>query len=109
MFPVSSGEIFTVFSYSYVDETLELAGQPGDDISENGIISGNVKPDYEILDLRVGFASQSNWEAVLFVDNLTDEEAIYTYSDVLAFNIPAYDRTVRNRPRTYGLSFTYNF
>ena len=107
--PTKSGEVFSVLSYSYVDETLELAGQPDDDLSGNGIISGNVKPDYEIVDLRVGYTSDGNWEAVLFVDNLTDEEAIYTYSDVLAFNIPAYDRTVRNRPRTYGLSLSYNF
>ncbi|MEP4148876.1 MAG: TonB-dependent receptor [Halioglobus sp.] len=107
--PTKSGEVFTVLSYSYVDETLELAGQPDDDLSGNGIISGNVKPDYEIVDLRVGYTSDGDWEAVLFVDNLTDEEAIYTYSDVLAFNIPAYDRTVRNRPRTYGLSISYNF
>lgn len=108
--PVSGGEWFTVLSYSYVDETLELAGQPNDPVQANGIASGNVKPDYEIIDWRVGFSSGSGWETVLFVDNLTDEDqAIFTYSDVLAFNIPAYDRTVRARPRTIGLSATYNF
>ncbi len=107
--PIKSGEVFTVLSYSYVDETLELAGQPGDDLTDNGIISGNVKPDYEIVDLRVGYTSDGDWEAVLFVDNLMDEDAIYTYSDVLAFKIPAYDRTVRNRPRTYGVSVSYSF
>ena len=49
------------------------------------------------------------WEAVFYVDNLTDEEAIYSYSDALAFNIEDYDRTVRNRPRTIGASFSYSF
>jgi outer membrane receptor protein involved in Fe transport len=107
--PVSTGEFFAVFNYNYVDETLEIAGQADSDVSGNDIVSGNVKPDYEILDLRVGFTSENNWEAVLFVDNLTDEEAIYSYSDVLAFQPSDYDRTVRNRPRTYGVSVSYNF
>lgn len=107
--PMDNGELYAIASYSYVDEQLELAGDASDDLSGNGIISGNVKPDYEIVDLRVGYTSNDNWEAVLYVDNVTDEEAIYTYSDVLAFNIPAYDRTVRNRPRTYGVSLSYSF
>jgi len=106
---VDSGEFFTVANYNYVDETLELAGKPGDDISGNGIISGNSKPDYGILNLRAGFTSSDNWEWVLYVENVTDEEAIYSYSDALAFNLTNYDRTVRNRPRTFGTSFTYNF
>ncbi|TDG13627.1 TonB-dependent receptor [Seongchinamella unica] len=107
--PVSYGEYFVVFNYNWVDDTLELPGKASSDVSGNGIISGNVKPSYEIMDLRLGFASDNNWEALLYVDNLADEEAIYTYSDALAFNIGAYDRTVRNRPRTIGASFTYNF
>jgi outer membrane receptor protein involved in Fe transport len=107
--PVSYGEYFAVFNYNYVDDTLELPGTKSSDISGNGIISGNVKPSYEILDLRLGFTSENNWEAVLYVENLTDEEAIYSYSDATAFNIDAYDRTVRNRPRTIGASLTYNF
>jgi len=107
--PVANGEYFAVFNYNYVDETLELPGQSGDDISGNGIISGNSKPDYEILNLRLGYASSNNWEILVYAENLTDEEAIYSYSDALAFNIGAYDRTVRNRPRTIGTSFTYKF
>ena len=107
--PVDNGEYFAVFNYNYVDETLELSGSANDDISANGIISGNSKPDYEIVNLRVGFTSDDQWEVILFVDNATDEEAIYSYSDALAFNIPAYDRTVRNTPRTAGITFNYTF
>ena len=61
------------------------------------------------MSLRIGFTSDNNCEALVYVDNLSDEEAIYTYSDALAFNIGQYDRTVRNRPRTIGASITYNF
>jgi iron complex outermembrane receptor protein len=92
-----------------VDETLEFIGEADDDVSGNGVISGNAKPDYGILDMRIGFSSKANWEWVVYVDNVTDEEAIFSYSDALAFNLPVYDRTVRNRPRTIGTSFTYNF
>ncbi|MDZ7782260.1 MAG: TonB-dependent receptor [Halioglobus sp.] len=100
--PVKSGEFFAVANWNYVDETLEFIGDGGDDVTGFGVISGNSKPDYDILDLRVGFTSEENWEWLVYVDNVTDEEAIYSYSDALAFNIEAYDRTVRNRPRTFG-------
>jgi iron complex outermembrane recepter protein len=107
--PVESGEFYLVANWNYVDETQEFVGESGDDVSDAGIISGNTKPDYDIVDLRVGFSSDENWDWVFYVDNVTDEEAIYTYSDVLAFNIGDYDRTVRNKPRTIGTSFTYRF
>lgn len=107
--PVAAGHFFGLANYNYVDETLELSGKADDDISGNGIISGNTKPDYGILNLRVGFTSNDNWEWLVYVDNVTDEEAIFSYSDALAFNLSIYDRTVRNRPRTIGTAFTYNF
>ncbi len=53
--PQNNGEYFIVASYNWVDETLEFAGKASDDVSGNGIISGNVKPDYGLLDLRAGF------------------------------------------------------
>jgi iron complex outermembrane receptor protein len=107
--PGEEGDWFGIASYNYVDETLEFIGEADDDVSGNGVISGNAKPDYGILDMRIGFSSKANWEWVVYVDNVTDEEAIFSYSDALAFNLPVYDRTVRNRPRTIGTSFTYNF
>jgi outer membrane receptor protein involved in Fe transport len=109
VFPVDNGEFFFVANYNYVDDTLEFIGEAGDDVTGLGVISGNDKPSYDILDLRIGFASNSNWEWLFYVDNATDEEAIFSYSDALAFNLDTYDRTVRNRPRTYGTSFTYRF
>ena len=107
--PVDGGEFFAVANWNYVDETQEFVGTAGDDVSGFGVISGNIKPDYDIVDVRFGYASEENWELLLYVDNLTDEEAIYSYSDALAFNLPIYDRTVRNKPRTIGTSFTYRF
>ncbi|MDA8782010.1 TonB-dependent receptor [bacterium] len=107
--PADGGQFFIVGNYNWVDETLELPGLASDDVSGQGIISGNLKPDYGILGLRAGFTSDNNWEAVVFIDNATDETAIYSYSDAIVFNLPLYDRTVRNQPRTIGMNVTYSW
>ncbi|MEJ2418907.1 MAG: TonB-dependent receptor [Exilibacterium sp.] len=107
--PLTSGEIFVLGSVNYVDETLETPGRANTDVSGLDIDSGNVKPSYTIANLRVGYASFKNWEAALFVNNLTDEVAIYSYNDAIVFNLPGFDRTARNRPRTIGLTAQYNF
>ncbi|MEM9254584.1 MAG: TonB-dependent receptor [Pseudomonadota bacterium] len=107
--PAESGEWFGVVNYNYVDETLEFVGEAGDDVTDFGVISGNRKPEYNLFDVRIGFTSDASWEWLFYVDNVTDEDAIFSYSDTLAINLTSYDRTVRNRPRTFGTSFTYNF
>lgn len=107
--PATNGEYYVLGSWNYVDETLELPGRPGDDVSPNGIDSSNVRPAYELFDLRVGFISEKGWEAAVFAENLFDEEALYGFNDAIAFAFPGDDPTVRNRPRTIGVSFLYNF
>ncbi len=61
------------------------------------------------MNLRVGFASDSNWQASVFVDNLSDEEAYYSYNDAIVVAVPDFDRTARNRPRTIGVSAQFDF
>ncbi len=107
--PLSSGEIFLLGNVNYVDETLEVPGQPGDDLIPNGIDSGNVRSDYTLLNLRAGYISESGWEVSLYVDNATDEVALYGYNDAIAFAFGGSDPTVRNRPRTVGLSAMWRF
>jgi outer membrane receptor protein involved in Fe transport len=107
--PASSGEYYLLGSVNFVDETLEVPGRSSDDVSGAGIDSGNVRSDYTLVDLRAGFISESGWEVSLFVDNATDEEAVYGYNDAIAFTFSPADPTVRNRPRTVGVSAHYNF
>lgn len=107
--PLTTGEIFVLGSINFVDETLEIPGSANTDVSGFDIDSGNVKPSYTLANLRVGYSSFENWEAAFFVDNLTDETAIYSYNDAVVFNLPGFDRTARNRPRTMGLTAQYNF
>lgn len=107
--PMGNGELFVFGSISYVDDSLEIPGSSRTDVQGLDIDSGNVKPEYTLVDVRVGYSSSGKWEAAIFIDNLTDEEAIYTYNDAIVFNLPGYDRTVRNRPRTVGVSASYSF
>ena len=107
--PASRGEYYVLGNLNYVDETLEVPGQPDDDLTGNGIDSGNVRSDYTVVDLRAGYISESGWDLSLYVDNATDEEAVYGYNDAIAFAFPGSDPTVRNRPRTVGVSLLYNF
>ncbi len=107
--PASRGEYYVLGNLNYVDETLEVPGQPDDDLTGNGIDSGNVRSDYTVVDLRAGYSSESGWDLSLYVDNATDEEAVYGYNDAIAFAFPGSDPTVRNRPRTVGVSLLYNF
>jgi len=107
--PTGRGEFFIAGNLNYVGETLELPGKASDDVTGNGIDSTNVRPDYTVLDARVGYISESGWEAILYGENLTDEEAIFGFNDAIAFAFPGSDPTVRNRPLTVGVSMTYRF
>jgi iron complex outermembrane recepter protein len=107
--PVRGGQYYTMGSVTFVDETLELPGRPSDDLTGNGIDSGNVRPAYTVLDLRAGYISDNGWEASIFIENVTDEVALYGYNDAIAFAFPGSDPTVRNRPRTVGVSALWRF
>lgn len=62
-----------------------------------------IQQDYFVMDAAVG-VKRDAWIAELYVENLTDERAqqsISNIDDVPRFNI--------NRPRTIGLRFSYDF
>ena len=79
---------------------------------------GEILPSYTLHNLSVGIESDQ-WSAAFFVDNLTDEYAITgtrTTRRLLEANRGAINglplRTYGyyvGRPRTAGVSFTYNF
>ena len=107
--PASSGEYYVLGNWNFVDDTLEVVGRRSDDVSGPGIDSGNERPKYSIVDLRAGYISESGWEVSLFADNLFDETAIYGYNDAIAFAFSPADPTVRNKPRTVGVSALWRF
>ncbi len=107
--PFREGELFFLGSVNYVDETLEIQGDSSTDVSGLLIDSGNAKPSFTLVNLRLGYQSDSNWQASFFIDNATDEEAYFSYNDAIAVNVPGFDRTARNRPRTFGIAASFDF
>ena len=62
-----------------------------------------VQDDYFLLDMAVG-VEQENWNAELFVNNVTNERA-ELHVDTLQY-VP---KVVTNRPRTFGVRFSYDY
>ncbi len=107
--PASGGEYYLFGNVNYVGSTLEVPGRDNSDVTRFGIDSGNVRAEYTVLDLRAGYVSESGWEASIYVDNVTNTTAVYGYNDAIAFAFNPDDPTVRNRPRTAGVSAIWRF
>ena len=65
-------------------------------------------PAYEFLNARIGFASDQ-WTASLYVNNLTNKEALLDPQPQIDLQTNAFVRYLVNRPITAGLDFTYKF
>jgi outer membrane receptor protein involved in Fe transport len=64
---------------------------------------------YTLVDMSFGIGKE-NWEAELFVDNLTDDRAsLYNYSECDVSVCGEIVYSVVQRPRTIGLKFTQKF
>jgi iron complex outermembrane receptor protein len=70
-------------------------------------------PSYTLLNLRFGVggneASGSAWSATLFVNNVTNKEALLDPQPQIDLQMNAFVRYLVNRPRTGGLDVTYKF
>ena len=107
----------------YVEDTLQLshggrgsglkiAAEGGDFVGGNcgthdqprNCLNGRyVQDDYVLLDLAVGMESEQ-WSAEFFIDNVTDKRA-QLHVDTLQY-VP---KVVTNRPRTFGVRFSYDY
>ena len=72
--------------------------------------SGNprIRPSFNVLNARIGLRSP-NYRVSLFIDNLLNEEAVYSDNRTLAAEARERPRIVRNRPITVGLNLGYDF
>ncbi len=68
----------------------------------------NTLPAYDLIDSRLGVESD-RWSAVVFVDNLTNKQALLGDTGALSANIDILDRVATNQPRTIGADLTYRF
>jgi iron complex outermembrane recepter protein len=66
-------------------------------------------PSYSLVNARVGLG-RGNWDAALFVDNLTNKVALLSANNTsFQFNIPQVVRYSTNQPRTAGIQLNYKF
>ena len=83
----------------------------GDSFSANNEsvgASARLRESWSALNLRGGIVTEK-WEAILFVDNVTDERASLADSRSIAAEQPERQRLVVNRPRTIGLEVRMRF
>lgn len=66
-------------------------------------------PSYSLVNARAGLG-HDNWQADLFVDNLTNKVALISANNTsFQFNIPQVVRYSTNQPRTVGVQLNYKF
>jgi iron complex outermembrane receptor protein len=66
-------------------------------------------PAYSLVNARAGIGHR-NWEADLFVDNLTNRVALVSANNTsFQFNIPQVARYSTNQPRTAGIQLNYKW
>jgi iron complex outermembrane recepter protein len=65
-------------------------------------------PAYGFLNARLGFAGEQ-WTASLYVNNLTNKEALLDPQPQIVLQDTAFMRYIVNQPITVGLDFTYKF
>ncbi len=99
--PVGAGEVTLRGDYAYKDKQY-FTQFNRDAVSQDS---------YGLLNLRAGYrAADDVWSLTVFADNVTDEDY---YSTVLESGVPApgglVPQAVLGAPRTYGVSFQYNF
>ncbi len=108
--PVYDGEsIYVRGQYTWQDESKNQLEEiiPGLPFENTGAPFYK-QPSYGILDMRVGLQSD-NWTLEGFVSNVTDERATL-YDNPFFFDYYfGRSRVTTNRPREFGLRFSYNW
>jgi len=110
----------------YFSSTLQHVGdritQPGDQVAGAGVFTPGLAfgqltgaevvsvdlelPSYEIFNFNVGFETE-NWEAVLYINNVFDENALLSFDRERGGRARLGFRT--NQPRTIGVTFRTDF
>jgi outer membrane receptor protein involved in Fe transport len=85
-------------AYSFVGSSYDVA-----------YYFGYKLPSYSLVNARLGLG-HANWDAALFVDNLTNKVALISANNTsFQFNIPQVVRYSTNQPRTAGVQVNYKF
>jgi outer membrane receptor protein involved in Fe transport len=68
----------------------------------------NTLPAYDLVGLRGG-VEKDRWTAFLFVDNLTNKEALLGDNGALSANVNIFNRVATNQPRTIGVDLNFKY
>ena len=104
---VGDSDLYARIQYTWQDESRNQL----EDFVAIPLVSARgtfIQPSYGIADAKFGIAA-NNWVLEAFVSNLTDERAVL-YDDDLFFD-PFWGgrRHTVNRPREYGVRFSYSW
>lgn len=108
--PTWTGNVSLVYSRP-INDDYDVTARVSDDYTgarTDLSYTINNLPAYNLISLRLGIVAAS-WEGTLFGNNLTDKRALITDTNALAQNMPSFNRTATNQPRTFGASLTYRF
>ena len=78
----------------------------GGPLTQNTFTFDPLLPAYSLVNVRVGLA-RSNWDAAVFVNNVTDERAFLALDRERGLR--ARVGYLTNQPRTFGVSLRYNY
>lgn len=97
-YPLSSGEIYGTYSFSYQDEMRTDADPEADYL-----------PSFSLSNFRLGYMDDDGWQVSAYVDNMFDKYVYYDYrqADGTVF-LQDINRNI-SRPRTYGVEVSYAF
>ena len=106
-------EFFSRLQASYTGDSVSILEPRSTEDSPNPQFN---TASYTIADIRVGLRGRS-WEVSLFLNNITDERAIYTINDgLMEWGMASQkdgrahlQRAYTNRPREFGLRYTQSW
>ncbi len=104
---LGGGDAYLRLQYSYTGDSYNSLRDNDLDPVGTGY-GGRVKqPNYHLWDLRAGFSS-SDWDIMLYVDNLSDERPV-VYHDTNADLFWGRDNIRTSQPRTFGVNVRRHF
>ncbi len=103
----AGGNIYARLQWSYTGNSLNGLPSPilDDDDNVIGINEPTLQPAYQLPDFKIGLAADE-WEVYAYVDNVTDERAIYfDQASAPPGSVLNNLKTVSD-PRTWGIGFS---
>jgi len=94
--------LFTRVDFSHVGSSISTV------VAADRDAGVRIRPSYSIVNTRIGLRNEQ-YEVGVFVNNLFNEDAVFSDNRTLAAEAAGRPRIVRNRPRTIGIDLRARF